>query len=57
MGNPVVINLCKCDQLLQLALQLVCNLKVCSTKDGTYVLTIAIAHLIMVGFVKFHPDI
>ena len=37
--------------------QLAHNLKVCSTKDGTYVLTIGIAHLTMVGFVEFHPEI
>ena len=50
MGHPVITNLCECDQLAH-------NLKVCSTKDGTYVLTIGIAHLTMVGFTKFHPEI
>lgn len=51
MGHPVIINLCECDQLPHI------NLKVWSTKDGTYVLTIGIAHLTMVGFAKFHPEI
>lgn len=33
MRHPVILNLCECDQLAH-------NLKVCSTKDGTYVLAL-----------------
>jgi len=33
MRHPVILNLCECDQLAH-------NLKVCSTKNGTYVLAL-----------------